>query len=257
MIFAPAVGAPTPPHVVALRVGFPARDYFATRPMRYKRRMRLPAVSAITVAGLLLLSLTTACGSSSTKSTTAVSGTTKSTTTTNGATNSDPKKMVLQLQDLPTGFQTAADSGYKSLTAAAKKSSNVSAAQYKAWGYVIGYEADYVRNGSLADLSSGGVGLVSSASVYRTSAGAEKSLASSAKVCSQSSFSELSVGAKIGNEVHLCVAVRKGGGVTAQVYTVMWRRGRIKATVLLGGLKGSASPEQAVALAKRQDSRIK
>jgi hypothetical protein len=171
------------------------------------------------------------------------------------AANPNPKQMVLRLQDLPTGFQSAGHH-YKSLSAAAN-GNRFSEAQYRAWGYVIGYEADFSQNGSLADLFSGATEITSTASVYRTSAGAEKSLASSAKACSQSPSTELSVGVKIGNEVHLCSIVRKSKGVTVQVYGVMWRRGRVKAAVLLGGPKGSVSPKQAVTLAKRQDGRIR
>lgn len=224
--------------------------------MRYKRRMRLPAANAITVAALLILGFATACGSSSTKSTTTASGTPKSTTTAS-TENIDPKTMVLQLQDLPTGFQTAPGSGYKSLTAAAKESSNVSAAQYKVWGYVTGFDGDFSKNGSVADLMSGAGEILSSVSVYRTSAGSANSLASTVKACSRPPFHELSLGVRIGDEAHLCTAVQTSGGVKAQVYAIAWRRGRIRASILVSGLEGSTSPNEAVALAKRQDSRIR
>lgn len=163
--------------------------------------------------------------------------------------NPDPKQMVLRLQDMPTGFE-AAGSGYKSVTAAAN-GSTVSVAQYKAWGYVTAYEAHFRQNGNLGDLFSGVSQVTSLVSVYRTSGGAKKSLASSAATCAKSPFQELSVGAKIGDEAHLCAR-----SVPAQVYAVLWRRGRLKAAILIAGVAGTTSPKQAVALAETQDKRM-
>lgn len=93
---------------------------------------------------------------------------------------------MLRLHDLPTGFQPAGHH-YESISAAAASSRliTVSQAQYAAWGYVIGYEAGFDGSGSLGGLFSGGVEIRSRASVYRTSAGAEKSLALGVKVCSR------------------------------------------------------------------------
>ena len=169
--------------------------------------------------------------------------------------NRDPKNMVLRLQDMPTGFELT-KSYYTSVTGAAKGSS-VSVAQYKAWGYLTAYESDFSKNGSLGDLFSGASQVTSSVSVYRTSAGAGKSLASSVAACNKAPFKELSVGAKIGDEAHLCSATHKSGSITAQVYAVLWRRGQLKAAVLVAGVASGTSPDQAVRLAKVQDKRMR
>jgi hypothetical protein len=167
----------------------------------------------------------------------------------------DPKYMVLRLQDMPTGFETTT-SHYTSVTAAAK-SGSVSVAQYKAWGYLTAYESDFSKKGSVGDLLASASQVTSSVTVYRTSAGAGKSLASSVATCNKAPFKELSVGAKIGDESHLCSATRKSGGVTVQIYAVIWRRGQLKAAVLTAGVVGGTSPDQAVKLAKVQDKRMR
>jgi hypothetical protein len=167
----------------------------------------------------------------------------------------DPKNMVLRLQDMPTGFELTT-SHYTSVTAAAK-SSSVSVAQYKAWGYLTAYESDFSKKGSISDLLSSASQITSSVTVYRTATGAGKSLASSVASCNKSPFKELSVGAKIGDEAHLCSATHTSGSVTGQVYAVLWRRGRLKAAVLVAGVAGGTSPDQAVRLAKVQDKRMR
>ena len=171
------------------------------------------------------------------------------------ATNPDPVKMVLRLSDVPRGFHTAS-SGYKS-TAAVAKGSTVSLSQYKAWGYVIGYEADFGQGGSTSDLFSGAAEIASSAAIYRTDAGAEASLTSSAKDCAIAPSHELTVKTRIGNETHLCEVASKSGDKTAEIYGVLWRHGRVRAFVGLAGIKGRVSATEAISLAIRQDQRIR
>ena len=63
---------------------------------------------------------------------------------------------------------------------------------------------------------------------------------------------EISVGARIGDEAHLCAATG-----AAVAYLVSWRRGRIVAQVGIGGISSlRASPTAAVRLALRQDKRM-
>jgi hypothetical protein len=136
--------------------------------------------------------------------------------------------------------------------AAVKRGAVVNAEQAKAWGYVTSYSANFITNSRVAR----GTGLITStASVYRTSVGPEKSLASTVKACSQPPLHELSLGTRIGDEAHLCMMTIKHDGMNVNTYVVMWRRGRIAASIAVSGPAGT--PEQAVALAKRQDRRIK
>jgi hypothetical protein len=167
----------------------------------------------------------------------------------------DPKQMVLRLQDMPTGSASSSGTGYKDAAAAAN-GGHVSVAQFKKWGYVIGYEADFSTSGSVSDLLTSASQFTSSVSVYRSSFGAAESLADSVAECHKATFKELSVGAKIGDEAHLCSATQKNGNVTAQIYAVLWRHGRLRGSVLTGGVVGGTSPTQAVKLAQTQDKRM-
>jgi hypothetical protein len=170
--------------------------------------------------------------------------------------SADPRGFVLRLQDMPTGFKVKS-AGVKS-AASAVKEGGVTLAQLKSWGYVAGYEADFDRDVTPADAVSGGaIEILSAASVYRTKQGAEKSLASSAAVCNKSPSQELSVGAKIGDEAHLCSGTSKSNGYTFKTYILLWRRGALKAAVIVAGLKGGVSPGLAVSLAKVQDKRMR
>ncbi len=156
---------------------------------------------------------------------------------------------------MPTGFRVKSSHPYSA--AAAVNRGGVTLRQLKKWGYAAGYESDFVRDVSLSDLVHGAIEIDSSASVYRTSSGAKASLASSGKACHTSPATELSVGARIGDEAHLCSIAKRSGGYTIQTYTVVWRQGRLKGAVLAAGLKGGISPTQVVQLAKIQSRRMR
>ena len=170
------------------------------------------------------------------------------------ASSPDPKRMVLTLQDMPTGFKV--DTSHYYDAAAASKSTDVSQAQLKKWGYVTGYETDFSRDVSLSHLLTGAIDIASSASVYRSETGAEESLALSVDACHKAPAQELSVGAKIGDEAHLCSSAQRSGSYTFQVYAVMWRHGRLKGAVIVAGIKGGVSPTQAVKLAQLASKRL-
>ena len=166
----------------------------------------------------------------------------------------DPRSLGLRLQDLPAGFRVKSAS--VDSAAAAVKEGGVSLAELKSWGYVTGYFAVFDRDVSLSNALTGAIAIESTASVYRTKPGVEKSLASSAAACNKPPAQELSVGARIGDEAHLCSVVKKSGGYTLQTYVVLWRRGDLKASVLITGIKGGVSADQAVSLARVQDKRM-
>ena len=78
----------------------------------------------------------------------------------------------------------------------------------------------------------------------------------SKQLCQKPPFEELSVGARLGDEAHLCAFTQKRGGFTAQGYAVVFRRGRFKATIISAGLKGGTSATEVVSLAKVQVARM-
>ena len=171
------------------------------------------------------------------------------------STTPNLKTLVLGLQDMPTGFRVKSHH-FESLAAAAK-SGHQPVSELRKWGYVNGYEVDFSRDVSLSTLVRGAIEVESAVSLYRSRAGVRASLAYSARRCNKAPAHELSVGAKIGDAAHLCSLVKKSGGYTIQTYTVVWRRGRLKAAVLIAGLKGGVAPNQAVSLAKVQDRRMR
>ena len=72
----------------------------------YKPRMRLATSNAVLFSAFVLLA--SGCGSSTSKHAATIGASSKKNTTTAAAASAlDPKQMVLRLQDLPTGFQTA------------------------------------------------------------------------------------------------------------------------------------------------------
>jgi hypothetical protein len=166
----------------------------------------------------------------------------------------DPKGIVLRQGDLPTGFAKAASPGYEPLAKAAK-ADKISTATLKAYGYLNGYEADFSRDVSLNDMTSGAVDIDSSASIYRNGAGAKASLARTATACRKHGTT-LSVGAKIGDASALCSIKTKTGTFTTRVYALSWRRGAVRSTVLIAGIDGGVSASEAVRLARIQDRRI-
>jgi hypothetical protein len=165
------------------------------------------------------------------------------------------KTRVLRLQDMPTGFSVKSRH-FESLAAAAKRDQRP-VSELKKWGYVNGYEADFSRDVSLSTLVRGAIEVDSSVSLYRSRVGVRASFADSARRCNKAPLHKLSLGAKIGDAAILCAATKKSGGYTFRVYAVEWRRGRLKASVLIVGLKGGVAGNQAVSLAKVQDRRMR
>jgi hypothetical protein len=166
-----------------------------------------------------------------------------------------PKATVIQLRELPRGFQTAASRAYP-LAAAAKRNQQ-SVAQLRSWGFVSAYEADYVRNVALSRSLKGAVLVQSAVSSYRATRGATLSLARSASGCKTPPSTELETSARIGDEVHLCRNLRSSNGVVLQSYAVLWRRGSRRGSLFMVGVKGGVTAAQALALAEKQDSRMR
>jgi hypothetical protein len=165
-----------------------------------------------------------------------------------------PKASVLRLHDLPNGFQTVSSHTY-SLAAAAKRNQQ-SVSQLRSWGFVTAYEADYVRNVRLSKTLKGAIEVQSAVSSYKAVKGAQLSLARARSGCRNLSSAELKTTAAIGDEVHLCTNLAISNGVTLQAYAVLWRRGSRRGSLFVVGVKGGVSADDALTLAKKQDSRM-
>jgi hypothetical protein len=166
-----------------------------------------------------------------------------------------PKASVIRLHDLPSGFRTVAAHAY-SLAAAAKRNRQ-SVSQLRSWGFVTAYEADYVRNVPLAKTLKGAIEVQSAVSSYKATTGAKLSLSRSATACKTRPTTELRTSARIGNEVHVCENLARVNGVVLDAYAVLWRRGARRGSLFMVGVRGGVSVDQAIALAKTQDSRMR
>ena len=166
----------------------------------------------------------------------------------------DPKAIVLPISDVPAGL-TVSSQGYESLTEAAA-GGPFTAAQYKAWGYLSGYEVHYELAGSAAKVVTGPVLITSSASVYKTPAGAAASLAASRAQCPKNGGHSFSPGGRIGDQSFGCVVNVTENGVPLVDYVVGWHRGPVKEGIVLGGTPTGASAAQTVRLARLVDKRI-
>lgn len=164
----------------------------------------------------------------------------------------DPKRMVLQLRDQPSGFSL--ERGRYVSNAQAAKETTVKK-DYAKLGRINGYESQFARHG--APLV-GILQVTSAASNYKTAAGAQASIRISDAAARRSTprFRRLSVGTALGDEARLLTVTLRQGGVSVDVYTLIWRSGKVYASIFVGALAGTGNPAQVVALGKKQQRRI-
>jgi hypothetical protein len=156
----------------------------------------------------------------------------------------DTRTMVLARSDMPAGF--GRDSANYLKNAALARDG-----VYKKSGRVIGYEADFSRGGLLTMAS-----VLSVASLYKSDAGAHASYASALASVRRRGYKRLSLGAPLGNEAVFYVGEHENDGITVSAYAIIWRWGRVKASLGVGGLAGYVDPAGVVDLARKQQARI-
>ncbi len=124
---------------------------------------------------------------------------------------------------------------------------------YAKLGRITGYETDFTKSGIVGLLQ-----VTSAASVYKTSRGAHKSLRLSAEAAAKenSHFKRLSVGKPLGSEARLYLRTLTNDGTKIDIYSLIWRTGRVYAAILGGGISGTVDPVAIVRLAMRQQGRI-
>jgi hypothetical protein len=166
----------------------------------------------------------------------------------------DPQAMVLRRSDIPSGFSVQSQ-GYESVRRAAA-GSPFTVAQYEAWGYLRYYEVDYELAGAGTKVLTGPLEIASSASVYKTAAGAAASFAASRAQCPKHGRL-FSTTARIGDGSFGCEYATSKSGVPVVAYVLTWHRGPVKAGIVVDGLRTAVSATRAVGLARLEDARIR
>jgi hypothetical protein len=163
----------------------------------------------------------------------------------------DTRSMVLRLSDLPRGFGRS-EGAYVTNTYL-DRASGVNK-DYEKLGRLTGYRATYRRVGI-----SGVLGVDAFASIYRSSAGAHDSYAQSLAGAMQDggpTFRWLTLKPRLGNETRVYLVTELESGMRVDYYTIAWRRGRVFAEVIGGGVSGRITLAQVAALARKQEARI-
>jgi hypothetical protein len=163
----------------------------------------------------------------------------------------DTKGMVLQLSDLPHGFDRSegvyVTNAYLDRVSGVKK-------DYEKLGRLAGYRATYRRAGI-----SGVLGVDAFASIYRSTSGAHDSYAQTLAGAVQNggpTFRWLPLRPRLGSEARVYVVTERQSGMRVAYYTIAWRRGRVFAEVIGGGVWGRITLAQVAALARKQEARI-
>jgi hypothetical protein len=167
---------------------------------------------------------------------------------------------VLRLTDLPAGWAVESQ-GPRSNAQTAKETGD-SVRLYRTWGRLTGWDIAFMREGGLGGLLTQMSALESSASLYRTAKGAQAAWLYGEKVRARRSLpagttrSRLSLGAPVGHASSAYAFTIKNGAQTSMVVAVVWRRGRVFASVIGAGLEGTVDAARVIGLARAQERRI-
>ena len=163
----------------------------------------------------------------------------------------DARTIVLQLADLPQGFGLDRGAYVSNAELAKQGDSNK---DYVKLGRMSGYNVTYRRPGL-----AGVLGVDAFASIYRSSTGAHDSYRLSLAGAVRDggpTFEWVVPRLALGSETRVYLVKTKQAGMVVDYYTVAWRHGRVFAEVICGGVAGRINLAQAVALARKQESRI-
>lgn len=159
--------------------------------------------------------------------------------------------IVLSAKDVPAGFTLRSARSWTPRQLSTQGTYTLK--QLKQWGYVVGYEAEFDRDRDGSNPQQ----ISSDAGAYRTQSGARRSLAANADAGSRGRWRPLELSARIGDEAIMRTLVVPVRGRVAQVFFVVWRKGRFKGSITLSGVKNEVVASEAVRLAKRQERRMK
>ena len=167
-----------------------------------------------------------------------------------------PAALVLRQSDVPPEYAADPASGARS-NAEEAEAMQIPRATVERWGRIDGYWVLFARPPAIKDRRSGFSAITSSASVFRTAAGAHAAYAAIVSRCRRERYAVSAV-ARVGEEGALCArTVTTPGAPATTIYAVIWRRRRVMASTGTASLQPATKPEQTVALAVEQDGRIR
>lgn len=155
------------------------------------------------------------------------------------------KSMVLTRHEVGSGFKQKAQSFTAKQLA---EQGTWTLTQLRAWGYEGGYERVFQRSPHTEN----GLQISSNAGIYRTAAGAAKSLVANGNQCTIGEWRILPAPKHLGDQAVFCTRTGTSGGYQGQLFFLVWRIGRIKGSISLSGVVNHVNTAKAIALARRQ-----
>ena len=167
-----------------------------------------------------------------------------------------PEKLVLTVTDLPTGFHQTRSAVYSNASARGETGK-------LSPGRVTGWRAEYARN----DRISGLLSVSSQVDVYSTAGAANAFLNVENDIRNLRRFAKLAGSVtvsirrqsvdRLGSESRLFLVHAAQGQYAVDVYVLSWRFAETDAYVAGLGIAGTFQSSQIVALAKKQQARIR
>jgi hypothetical protein len=167
-----------------------------------------------------------------------------------------PSGLVLRESDIPPVYAIDPASGTRS-NAQEAEDTQIPRATVERWGRIDGYRVWFARPPAVKNRRTGLSAITSSASVFRTAAGAHAGYAALASLCRKDRYRVVHKPG-IGDEAVVCTrTVAATGAPATTVYALIWRRGRVMASTGTASLRDARQADETVALALKQDGRIR
>jgi hypothetical protein len=163
----------------------------------------------------------------------------------------NPAALVLRLGDLPQGFAVSRTG------TGPVEGPTALATELRLWGRLGGYRVRFSRPVSLATMQEGPFEIRSEAVVYRSGRGAAAALSYTVRHLVPRQFVPLPMGFRLGQQARQWVVSTSAYGAESLGYVVIWREGRVDASISLTGRLGVVSVGDLAPFAKKQDTRIR
>jgi hypothetical protein len=167
-----------------------------------------------------------------------------------------PQALVLHRRDIAGTWQTEV-AHTVSNAAAARDGPPGFATLLRRWGRLDGYRVELTRAATATGLQEGPLAIQTSASVYRTAAGAHAAFAYDRKHLVPRGTARIALGFRLGDEASEYVSQNASGVGDLLEYTLVWRERNVLASLVVIGRVGVVSAADLAPLASAQDRRIR